>query len=242
MSGLDGMHYDRDHRDYVPDVVAEPANPFTLLEPPRQVDVSTLPTSPKRAFNAALAIGWDARAWMSLGEIAPTFYMSASDEFSEDEFEQTAVEGKNVREMHNIGDVRFAGYLMRIYTIEAADKAIKLGFRAQFIGKEYADKRKAPAGSFDSARLADPAGIPVPMRFDYQPIKVTRGKDAQGRTVETANGFAKRQRDAQGMADRLNRTMNDGTIWWKTEHLATTASEFDAWLAQWASMNMRRPR
>jgi len=228
MSGLDGMHYDRDHRDYVPDVVAEPANPFTLLEPPRQVDVSTLPTSPKRAFNAALAIGWDARAWMSLGEIAPTFYMSASDEDSSSNY--------------TIGDVRFEGYLMRIYTIEAADKAIKLGFRAQFIGKEYADKRKAPAGSFDSARLADPAGIPVPMRFDYQPIKVTRGKDAQGRTVETANGFAKRQRDARGMADRLNRTMNDGTIWWKTEHLATTASEFDAWLAQWASMNMRRPR
>lgn len=227
-SELDGKHYDRNRRDYVLDEVAEVVNPFTLIEPPHKVDVATLPTSPKRVYNSALANGWDARAWLSIGTIAPVLYVNDSDSADESASE------------HAAGDVKFDGYLAHIYTVEAADRSGKLGFRAQFSGRAYADARKAALGGFDYAQVSDPAGVPVPLEFEYLPIKLKRGTDNQGRTVETTSGFASRQRAAEASATRLNREMNDGAIRWATRHFYSTAAEFNAWLVEWASFTSNR--
>lgn len=181
---------------------------FTLLEPPVRLDDAELPLSPRKTFRLALEAGWDARAWVSRGSVAPKLYVSATDE-------------------HSAGEVKSVGYEVTLYTVEAADRAVKLGFQATFIAKEYADQRKASKGSFESARIADPAGVPAPLSYKYPALKMTRGK------FETDASFNTRVRAAEGQVARMRRAHNDGSVWYPTTRLFTQAKDLESWISEW---------
>jgi len=183
---------------------------FTLLEPPEKIDATRLPQSPKKAFVTAEAIGWSVRAWLSLGVIAPAVYVTTT-------------------ENHNAGDKKADGYIASMFTIEARDELMPLGFRALYIGKQYEDSRKAPAGSFSTAAVVDPVGVPRLLSFEYQPIKQLRGK------AETEKSWKGRLDAFDQMAADQRSDYNDGDAVFNTSHVFTAAGEFDSWLADWKS-------
>lgn len=196
---------------------------FTVTYPRTAMRLIDLPTSPKSLLKALMAAGWETRAWLTIGEIAPTLYLSDS-----------ADEGEN---SHVKGDIRFDGYTASMYVIEGrAAFNLPLGMQAHYVGKNYGegDKRNKP-GSFSHARLADPVGVVQELGFDYQPIKVTRGKDQAGRIVETPASFAKNQLLMKQMAERLDRDHNDGAFILNHRPTLTASTKATDWLAEWAS-------
>lgn len=219
---LDGMHYDRGMRMYVPDVVSETADPFTLITPPERIEGASLPTSPKGVWKAALGAGWNVSCWRSEGVMAPTLYIHASEEGDENP--------------HSAGDVLYDGYALTIYVVEAREPYLPLAFQAFYHAKTYGpgDKRNT-LGSFEFARVLDPVGIPVELRADYKPIKVSRGTDSKGRVTETAESFRRNQMRAERAAEAANREYNDGSYWMWNSLSFHAAKPLTAWIGQWAS-------
>ena len=191
------------------DEVSETAA-FTLIEPPKRIGVSDLPQSPKSTFTAATNCGWEVHAWLSIGEVAPTLYVSNTD-------------------AHSAGEVYLDGYTARMFTVEARDPDLPIGFQAHYLGKVYANGRKAGLGSFDYALVVDPVGVPRELRAKYKPIKQDRGK------YETAKSFQRRVTDAQKVADEMTASYNDGSVDFQHRPMFTVAREFDSWLAEWRS-------
>lgn len=184
---------------------------------PRKVPLdSELPTSPKSAMNAALRMGWDVNVWVSTGYIQPVLFVNASEEGS--------------KNPHEAGSVRFPGYQVASYAVEALDRHMgALGFQAYYQGREPGK------ASFDYARVADPAGLLMPLSYDYPPIAVKRGADAQGRVSETVKSFEARERASVAQSERLQRDNNGGTHW-VTRKMFGTAAGFTAWLREWKEM------
>ena len=193
----------------------EVSETFTLTQPPTRIEPTALPRSPKSTYLSALNIGWDARAWLSTGEVAPVLYVSNSEE--------------NAKSPHNAGDIKFRGYTARMFVVEARDLAMPLGFRAHYLGKEYSDGSKATAGSFGFARVVDPAGVASEARAVYKPIPQLRGK------YETAASFQRRSDEAKNIADGMTANYNDNTITIHHTSSFSVARDFDSWLAGWQS-------
>lgn len=187
----------------------------TLIEPPRRLDVADLPQSPKSTFLAAEACGWLVRAWLAVGEVAPTLYVSNSDE--------------GAKKPHSAGEVLFDGYTARMFTIDSRHPDLPLGFRAHYLGKVYANGRKAPLGSFDYALAVDPVGVARELRAEYKPIKQDRGK------YETTKSFQRRLTAAKEQADAEDVSYNVGSVVFQHRVMFDTAGEFDSWLADWRS-------
>lgn len=188
----------------------EVSETFTLIQPPKPIAAKDLPQSPKSAFLAATDCGWEVRAALSIGEFAPTLYVGSTDD-------------------HSAGDVYRDGYRARIFTVQARDLALDIAFRAQYVGKVYADGRKSGAGSFDGAHVSDPVGVPRKEHVEYKPIKQDRGK------YETASSFMRRQVAAKKAADEMTATYNDGFVWYRHTAFFATSGEFTSWLAEWRS-------
>lgn len=193
--------------------VSETISSFTLTKAPTKINVVDLPLSPKKALLSAAACGWQVRAWEAFGDTAPKLYMSSS-------------EGQG----YSVGDVKTDGYVSRLVTIEARDLDLPLGFKAHYLGKVYANGRKAAAGSFAYAAVVDPVGIPRELRATYKVIAYHRGK------FETEASFNNNSNRAQEMADEQD-GYNDGRLLFQGRHLFKTAGDFDAWLAEWKSYN-----
>jgi len=191
-------------------VEEEVSETFTLIAASTRITMSDLPTSPKGAFKIATALGWDVSAWLTLGEFAPTLYMASSD-------------------AHVAGEVKTVGYLSRVFTVEARDPLMPLGFQAHYLGKVFEDGRKASGGSFEHARVMDPVGVATGLNTKYAPIRQVRGQ------YENNDSIQRRKDDAQADADRMNATYNTGAIGFSPLHLFKTAGEFKSWLAEWQS-------
>jgi hypothetical protein len=191
----------------------EPA--FVLTEPPRRIDPSELPQSPRKVATAALAAGLTTVCWASAGEQPPTLYKSSSTEGS--------------KEVHAVGEVRFSGYTNRMYVVEAADPTMPFGFQSHFAGRQYPDGRKASAGAFKYARVMDPVGIPVELRATYDLMKPKRGD------FETAKSFRAREEHVETMLHEMDVAYNDGTLHWLHSFYFHAAEEFEAWLTDWRS-------
>lgn len=219
---LDGMHYDVETHQYMPDVVSETINPFTLLSGPTRIDGLTLPQSPKATFKRAVAAGWEASAWRSTGTQDPTLFLS--------DFEEGA------KEPHNAGDVRWDGYDATLFVVEARVPHLPIAFQAFFRGKTYAPElaKKAVGGSFEYAQVLDPVGVPVALVYDYPPIGQTRGD------YETEASFQRRIDDSVEMAARVAEEHNDGEVAFMTRHVFEAAKQFDAWLAEWLPFTTQR--
>lgn len=190
----------------------EATEKFTLTEPMRRVGLADLPASPKSTHKAATALGWSVQAWLTVGEIAPVLFIANT-------------------EKNAAGSVRFEGYTARYFTVEARDPLMPLGFRATFLGKEYAAAtgRKPVGGSFDSALVVDPIGIIQPLSATYKAIPQTRDK------YETEASINRRRSDAQKMADNQTAQYNDGAVVFSRHNLLTTTGAFNSWLAEWQS-------
>lgn len=213
---LDGMRYDRDMRMYVPETVGEERDSFTLVQSPTRIDGSAMPSSPKSLWKLASSLDWMVSCWVSLATVAPTLYMSSSDEGSKTQY--------------SAGDVRFDGYNLTIYTVESREPLLPIGFKAQFVGKSYGDgDKRNTAGSFEYALLADPVGCPTGMRFGYEAVKLLRGE----REIEKF--YQRRVMDAERDALRMNREYNDGAYWMNTRPMITAAKPLLAWLGQWGN-------
>lgn len=223
-SALKGKVYDPLSKSYVdefPETTA-PAPSFAPVEARRRVEAGELPTSPRGAYKAALAAGWEVVAWLTVGEQSPTLYLSDSEEDDANQYSK--------------GDIRYDGYRASIYVIEARVSAtVPIGFRAFYLGKDYGagDKRNKP-GSFDCAFVADPVGTVQVLDHTYKPIPVTRGRDQAGRVVETEASFKANQARMQKMADDLN-AQNDGSFILNRRPMFAGAKEFTTWIAEWAS-------
>lgn len=182
---------------------------FILVTPPIRIELADLPLSPRKIFKAAEALGWEAHAWLATGWVPPTYY--ARNENG-----------------HTTTDEKSESYGVNLFTVEARDPASReVGFQAHFTGKTYQSDKKNTLGSFTSARIKDPVGIPRPARFEYSAITQTRGK------FETEASINKRRASAQAAADNQNGTYNDGAWVWPTTFNFNTAGELDAWLAEW---------
>ena len=190
---------------------------LALVEPPRRIEVADLPQSPKSAFLTATAMDWTVHAWLAIGEVAPTLYVSNTD-------------------AHSAGDVYLDGYTARMFTVEARDPDLPIGFQAHYLGKVYADGRKSGRGSFDYAMVVDPVGVPRVLRAEYKPIKQDRGK------YETTASFQRRVAAAQARADEQDRTYNNHTVIFQNRRMFVTAREFDAWLAEWRSFSTQKAK
>ena len=103
-----------------------------------------------------------------------------------------------------------------------------MGFKAHFLGKLYANGRKAAAGSFAYAAVVDPVGIPRELRATYKVIPYRRGE------FETEASVKNNTDRAQAMADGQD-GYNDGRLLFQGRHLFKVAGEFDAWLTEWKS-------
>lgn len=195
---------------------AEEVSETILLEPWEPMASTTdLPASPKKAFIAARDMGWDVIVCKALGRVDPVYFLENSKEDATDP--------------HNAGDVRYEGYLAKLFMVEARDPDLPLGFLAFYTGKEYETPRKTKpsAGAFDYARVVDPVGLPVLLRATYEPIRQTRGE------YETDKSFQKRKDDAQKMADEMDARYNDGAITFRHQHMFTSATPFTEWLKDW---------
>jgi len=197
-------------------VEEEVSETFTLIAAPTRITLAELPTSPKGAFKLATAMGWDVSAWITLGEFAPTLYTGSTD-------------------THVAGEVKAVGYHARIFTVEARDPLMPLGFQAHYLGKQYADGRKASGGSFEHARVADPVGVATGLNAKYAPIGQVRGQYENNESIE------RRKNDAQADADRMNLDYNTGAIGFAPLHLFRTAGDFKSWLAEWQSFMAPAP-
>ena len=201
--------------DWEDEEVSETA--FTITEPNHRIEPADLPQSPRKLFKTVEEMGWEARAWLVVGDKAPTLYMAPS------------ADG-----IHSIGDVLYDGYTARLYVVEARDPETRaIGFRAHFVGKQYADGRKAPAGGFDYAYIADPVGIPQLLTVTYKPIKQLPGK------FETEKSFKSRVAEAKEMTDRMSNAHNDRAYYFSRFPIFRAAGQLDAWLAEWASFTNR---
>lgn len=187
---------------------------LSLLEPPERIDVGRLPLSPKKTFITAQANGWRVQAWLSLAVVAPAVYVGNSD-------------------THSAGDEKAPGYMSSMFTVEARDELLPLGFRALYLGKVYEDGRKAPGGAFSNATVVDPVGVSRLLSFDYQPIKQVRGKS------ETEKSWQARLDAFEQMAADQDADYNDGETVLNTAHTFTVAKEFDSWLAEWKSFTQK---
>lgn len=194
----------------------EVSETFTLTQRPTRITVAELPRSPKSVFLAAEACGWEARAWVSSGRVAPTLYVSNSKSNASD------------KGQHNAGDVKTAGYTLRMFTVEARDLKMPLGFRARFLGKEY-EGRKPTAGSFEDAHIVDPVGIPTKPHVEYKAIRQVRAK------YETGQSFERRSKEATERASQMSADYNDGEIFYFNETHFSVARDFDSWLSEWRS-------
>lgn len=186
---------------------------FTLTQPAERIDIKSLPQAAKKAILVAESCGWQVRAWLVVGDYAPTRYMSSNEERG-----------------YVVGDIKSDGYAARTYVVEARDPDMPLGFKATYMGKVYADKRKTPAGSFASASVVDPIGIPRELSAVYRPIPYRRGK------YETEESFQHNVDLAQGVA-KEQAAYNDGLILFSNQHIFKQAREFDTWLAEWRSFS-----
>lgn len=174
-----------------------------VLEPMRRLEVADLGTSPKAVYNAALALGWEARAWLSVSQIAPVLYLTDSPEGASDP--------------HRAGDVRFEGYVARNYAVEARDPDKRLGLRAHWTGRGTEGK----SARFEDAFAVDPLGHPEVSNCDYTP-----GKD-----WAKALGITEEERLARGA--RLNAHYNDGEPWLNHRPYFTSSGAMNAWIDSW---------
>lgn len=188
---------------------AQEETPFLLTQPPTRLDPTALSGSPRKAFAAAEECGWEARAWISTGEVAPTRYLANSNE-------------------HSIGEVKNPGYTLRMLTIEARDMLMPLGFRARYLRKEQASSNTL-SGSFSLASVVDPVGLPAVLHADYKPIRQTRHK------FETGESFRRREEYANDRAASADTAYNDGQIVLFGQAQFTLARDFEAWLSEWRS-------
>lgn len=199
---------------------AEEVETFHLVLPPWRVPVEGMPGSPRGAANTALRLGWELQCWMSTGFVDPVLFVGSSE--------------PGVAEPHDAGDIRYAGYQVALYTVEARDAHMgRLGFQAFYEGKQMGK------ASFSWARVSDPAGLLIELSYDYPPIKTSRGTDSKGRQVETEKSYTKRVQGLVEQSVRLQAEMNGGTRWVTTRHF-DKAGGLTKWLAEWQSMRMTK--
>ena len=186
-----------------------------FLETPTRIDVKDLPISPRRAFKAAAANGWAAAAWRSSAEFPATVYISSSPDI------------ENGKPKHSAGDPKHPGYTGTIFTIEARDLLMPLGFQATYISKKYADGRTSSAGSFESAKVIDPVGIVVELIAEYKVIPYRRGK------FETEESFQRNVARSLSFAEQQLTDYNDGAVGVQHSSYFGDSKQLDIWLAEW---------
>lgn len=186
-------------------------------ETPTRIDVAELPLSPRKAFRSAVANGWAAAAWRSSAEFPATVYTSSSADI------------ENGKPKHSAGDPKHPGYFGTVFTIEARDLLMPLGFRATYVSKKYADGRKTSAGAFESAMIVDPVGIIFELSAEYKPIPYRRGK------FETEESFQRNVARSVGFAEQQTNDYNDGVIHFQHSCYFGVAKQLDNWLAEWLS-------
>lgn len=177
--------------------------------------MAELPPSPRKAFKAALANGWQVQAWRLTAEFPATVYISSSPDVED---------GKP---KHSAGDPKHPGYFGTVFSVEARDPLLPLGFRATYVGKKYADGRKASAGAFDSAKIVDPVGLSIELTAEYNPIPYRRGK------FETEESFQNNVARSVGFAEEQNHDYNNGMIHFQHSCYFGEAKQLDLWLAEW---------
>lgn len=185
-----------------------------------RITEAELSVSPRKAFRAAVGMGWEVAASYATAPVDPVLYLSDSEE--------------GAKKSYVAGDVRFPGYTALLFTVEARDPALPIGFLASYIGKGYEDKPNDPV-KFESAMVIDPAGIPRELRADYEPIRQTRGD------WETDASFASRVAAAKLMAERQNVEYNDSAIAFYHNVLFSTARPFENWLSEWKPFYQEAP-
>lgn len=183
------------------------------LFPPHRQMPKDLPVSAKRTFMRATMMRWDVSAWITIAKHPETFYAASSEERS-----------------YSAGDVKTPVYISHIYTIEARDPKMPLGFRADYERRAYVDERKSSGGAFVGAQVVDPVGIPREMKVIYKPPFVSRGK------FETEKSYKLRADAAIGTAKQQAENYNDGSIFWANQVFYATAKEFEYWLYEWDEM------
>jgi len=175
-------------------------------QPPKRITLGELPRSPRVVAHTALDCGWDVRAWLSIVEAPPTYYVNSSEE-------------------NAAGDVKIAGHLLRMITVEARDPNMPLGFKANYISKS------ATGASFQDALVVDPVGIPRELRADYKAMKQVRAK------YETSESIKLRTDDVIQRADLAKLAYNDGGFAFFNQARFSAARDLDAWLAEWQSFS-----
>lgn len=179
---------------------------------PVRIGLSDLPLSPRKAFKAATAMNWLISAWFSTAAIAPVLFTSSD-----------PATGRSV------GDLKSEGYTERLFVIEGRDPNLPIGFQAQYLGKDYEGARASVAGSFSSAVVIDPVGLPRELHAKYKAIPVHRGK------FETEASYQNNLKRANLMAEQQNSDYNDHAIIFNNKRMFNKAGDFDAWLAEWKS-------
>lgn len=182
----------------------------TPVSAPARIEPADLPPSARKIMAKAKAMGWLASAWLTVAEFPSSLYASNSEDKG-----------------YNVGDVKTEGYLANVYTVEARDALIPLGFRADWLQKQYSDGRKTSAGAFSAAFVVDPVGSPRELKAVYKAATVSRGK------YETEKSFKLRADTATATAINQAKTYNDGARA-DVHQFTMKAREFESWLSEWA--------
>jgi hypothetical protein len=178
----------------------------TVTTPNHKIGFEKLGISPKKAFNAAVALGLEVQAWLTVGDVSPVLYMADSKEGN--------------KTSYSAGDVRYEGYVARRYTVEARHPEHALGFRASYMGKGA----EGSTAAFQAARVADPVGIVRPNAVDYT-VDKNRAKELN---------WSEERRIQEGMA--MNRRVNDGTTRLVHDHTFQSGGEFSLWIDEWLTL------
>lgn len=178
----------------------------TVTIPNHKIGAGELGIAPKKAFNAALALGLDVQAWLTVGDVSPVLYLADSKEGN--------------KKTYSAGDVRYEGYVARRYTVEARHPEHALGFRASYMGKGA----EGSTAAFQAARVADPVGIVRPNEVDYT-VDKNRAKELN---------WTEERRIQEGMA--MNRRVNDGTTRLVHDHTFQSGGDFSLWVDEWLAL------
>ncbi|MDF2915888.1 MAG: hypothetical protein K0S70_105 [Microbacterium sp.] len=181
--GFDAVEDDEGVVTLVEREKVEKGRQTTVLVPAHRIEITSLGTSPKGLAKALTAMGWTVNVWLTVGDVAPVFFLNDSKEGDKNE--------------HSAGDVRHEGFIARRYTVEGRFGEHPVAIQAFYLGKG----QEGNSASFEWCRIRDSAyGIDVPNGLDYTYTK----PDAE------AKGWTEEMRIQYGM--RMNRQYNDKPI------------------------------
>jgi hypothetical protein len=178
---------------------------FVLVEPSRPIESGDLPASALKVYRALVAMGWETLTHLSITHHDDVLWATDSEEGAETE--------------RSKGDVKTPAHDRRHYWLSGRHKTLGAAFTAHWEGKG----RDGKNATFQSARVADPAGIPVENFVDYMPTK-TEAKSSGNAEAAMEHGA------------RQSQEYNDGTLRLENVVLMTTTRDFLAWIDDWLGL------